>query len=121
MTGSAKVGPNAIEKLVAVVEALATESKVSRIARETGLATSTVHRILRSLVRAGWAYEDNDRGYLLGERLLAIVAEASSSEPPSLMPVKKPAAHNEQWCSSRSRWVRVITWEGRALRGGCHG
>jgi DNA-binding IclR family transcriptional regulator len=70
---------NAIGKLVAVVETLATESKVSRIARATGLATSTVHRILQSLVQVGWAHEDDEHGYLLGARLLAIAARADDA------------------------------------------
>jgi IclR family acetate operon transcriptional repressor len=80
--------PNAIEKLVAVVEVLATEGKVSRIARETGLATSTVHRILRSLVDVGWAGEDGDHGYLLGARLLAISTRAD--DPAFLAQVATP-------------------------------
>jgi IclR family acetate operon transcriptional repressor len=70
---------DAIGKVVAVVETLATESKVSRIARETGLATSTVHRILQSLVQAGWAHEDQERGDLLGPRLLSIAARADDA------------------------------------------
>jgi DNA-binding IclR family transcriptional regulator len=70
---------NAIGKLVAVVETLATESKVSRIARATGLATSTVHRILQGLVQVGWAHEDDEHGYLLGARLLAIAARADDA------------------------------------------
>lgn len=65
---------DAIGKLVAVVEMLATESKVSKIARATGLATSTVHRILQSLVQVEWAHEDDEHGYMLGARLLAIAA-----------------------------------------------
>ena len=71
--------PNAIEKLVAVVEVLATQSKVSRIARQTGLATSTVHRILQNLVQVGWAHEDEEHGYMLGSRLLAITARADDA------------------------------------------
>jgi IclR family transcriptional regulator, acetate operon repressor len=70
---------SAIGKLVAVVEVLATENKVSRIARATGLATSTVHRILQSLVEVGWAQEDEEHGYLLGARLLAITARADDA------------------------------------------
>jgi len=70
---------SAIGKLVAVVEVLATENKVSRIARATGLATSTVHRILQSLVQVGWAQEDEEHGYLLGARLLAITARADDA------------------------------------------
>ena len=70
---------NAIGKLVAVVETLATESKVSRIARATGLATSTVHRILQSLVQVGWAHEDDEHGYMLGAALLALAAQADDA------------------------------------------
>ncbi len=70
---------SAIGKLVSVVEVLATENKVSRIARATGLATSTVHRILRGLVEVGWAQEDEEHGYLLGARLLAITARADDA------------------------------------------
>lgn len=70
---------NAIEKVVAVVEALATESKVSQIARKTGLASSTVHRILQGLVEVGWSQETADRGYRLGTRLLTITARADTT------------------------------------------
>jgi IclR family acetate operon transcriptional repressor len=72
-------GSNAIEKVVAVVEALATESKVSQIARKTGLATSTVHRILQGLVEVGWSQETADRGYMLGTRLLTVTARADTT------------------------------------------
>ena len=70
---------NAIAKVVAVVEALASESKVSQIARTTGLATSTVHRILQGLVEVGWSQETDDRGYRLGTRLLTITARADTT------------------------------------------
>lgn len=70
---------SAIEKVVAVIEALPTDSKVSAIARTTGLATSTVHRILQGLVQVGWACEDADHGYMLGARLLAVTARADDA------------------------------------------
>ena len=70
---------SAIEKVVAVVEALATESKVSQIARKTGLATSTVHRILQGLVEVGWSQETAERGYRLGTRLLTVTARADTT------------------------------------------
>lgn len=62
----------AARKLTAVVEALAGNGSVSRIAEQTGLATSTVHRILQELVALGWAREDGEHGYLLGPRVLAL-------------------------------------------------
>jgi IclR family acetate operon transcriptional repressor len=79
MDGQVSDSPDAIGKVIAVVEALATESKVSRIARATGLATSTVHRILQSLVQAGWAHDDQEHGYMLGPRLLAVTAGADDA------------------------------------------
>lgn len=68
---------SAAGKLAAVVEALAHEGSTSRIAKSTGLATSTVHRILQELVELGWAREDGDHGYLLGPRLLAVTGHRS--------------------------------------------
>jgi IclR family acetate operon transcriptional repressor len=69
--------PSAIGKTVAVLEALAEEHRLSEIARVTGLHTSTVHRILQELVALEWAREDEDRGYALGSRLLALAGRAS--------------------------------------------
>ena len=69
--------PSAIGKTVAVLEALAEEHRLSEIARVTGLHTSTVHRILQELVGLDWAREDEDRGYALGARLLALAGRAS--------------------------------------------
>lgn len=68
----------AIGKVAAVVEALASERRIADIARITGLAGSTVHRILRELVDLGWARDDGERGYLLGARLLSLVGQASN-------------------------------------------
>jgi IclR family acetate operon transcriptional repressor len=69
--------PSAIGKTIAVLEALAEEQRLSEIARVTGLHTSTVHRILQELVGLDWAREDDDRGYALGSRLLALAGRAS--------------------------------------------
>ena len=68
----------AIGKVAAVVEALASERRIADIAKATGLAGSTVHRILRELVDLGWARDDGERGYLLGARLLSLAGQASN-------------------------------------------
>jgi len=68
---------SAIGKLTAVVEALGTERRIADIAAATGLAASTVHRILRELVALGWARDDGAHGYLLGARLLVLAGQAS--------------------------------------------
>lgn len=45
----------------------------------TCTAASTVHRILRDLVRSGCAEEDEDHGYPLRSRVLALAARAGTS------------------------------------------
>lgn len=76
-TTSAQRRTSAAGKLTSVVETLAHEGRTSRIAEATGLATSTVHRILQELVDLGWAREDGEHGYLLGPRLLALTGQRS--------------------------------------------
>lgn len=69
---------SAIAKVAAVVESLAAERRIAEIARDTGLAGSTVHRILRELIEVGWARDDGDHGYLLDVRLLSLAGQASN-------------------------------------------
>lgn len=64
--------PSAIGKMTSVIEALADNRRVVDICAATSLTSSTVHRILQELVQLGWAREDDDRGYSLGPRVLAI-------------------------------------------------
>jgi IclR family acetate operon transcriptional repressor len=68
--------PSAIAKVVAVVEALAHEHGISQVARRTGMATSTVHRILQELVDLGWVRVNGEHEYLLGARLLSLAGQA---------------------------------------------
>lgn len=75
-TTDAPSGRSAIEKVVAVAEALGQEHRLSEIARITGLPTSTVHRILQELVGFGWAREGDDRSYRVGIRLLSLADRA---------------------------------------------
>jgi len=62
----------ALAKFVAVVESLGEQRRVSDIARATGLAVSTAHRILGELAELGWVHQAGDREYLPGPRLLAM-------------------------------------------------
>ncbi len=49
---------------------------VRKIAAKTGIAKSTVHRILKHLSSMGWAYQDSqDRNYYVGLKLLALANE----------------------------------------------
>lgn len=71
---------SAIAKVTAVVEALADDHSVSAISRRTGLAVSTVHRILQELQEIGWVSSDGQHGYVLGARLLSLAGQAADGE-----------------------------------------
>jgi IclR family acetate operon transcriptional repressor len=80
MTSSSARSRTALEKVVAVTEALANESRLTDIARVTNLPVSTAHRILQELVAVGWAREGRGRTYSLGARLLSLPARSSGNE-----------------------------------------
>jgi IclR family acetate operon transcriptional repressor len=52
------VTDTAVEKTLAVLEAPADHSRLTDIARVTGLPKSTVHRLLRAMVNRGFAAVD---------------------------------------------------------------
>lgn len=62
---------NAVEKVLAVLEALADHRRLTDLSRSTGLPKSTVHRILQTLVDQGFAAYD-DAGYGPGPRMLGL-------------------------------------------------
>lgn len=64
----------AVEKTLAVLEALADHSRITDIARVTGLPKSTVHRLLQTMVDRGFAILGSD-GYLTGPRVLALAGK----------------------------------------------
>ena len=63
---------NAVEKVLAVLEALADHRRLTDIARTTGLPKSTVHRILQTLVERDFAAFDDATGYVPGPRMLGL-------------------------------------------------
>ena len=63
----------AIEKLMAVLEALPEHDRVKSLSEATGLAPSTTHRILNQLAELRWVYAF-DRSYVPGPRLLSLVS-----------------------------------------------
>src|SRR5262245_5951876 len=71
-----------IDKALSVLEALAQHSRLADIAAETGLAKSTVHRILQSLVSWGFARPDGDGGYLPGPRILTLAGRVMNRFDP---------------------------------------
>ncbi len=64
----------AVEKTLAVLEALADHTRITDIARVTGLPKSTVHRLLATMVERGFATLGSE-GYLTGPRVLALAGK----------------------------------------------
>ena len=65
-------GSNAVEKTLAVLDALGDDERIADIVTATGLHKSTVHRILQSLLVWGFARSDGGGGYLPGPRILTL-------------------------------------------------
>jgi DNA-binding IclR family transcriptional regulator len=69
------VTDTAVEKTLAVLEALADHSRITDIARVTGLPKSTVHRLLQAMVERGFAAVRSDGGYLAGPKVLVMAGK----------------------------------------------
>ncbi|GAB2785428.1 IclR family transcriptional regulator [Amycolatopsis magusensis] len=63
---------SAADKTLGVLEALADHSRIADIAVAAGLPKPTVHRILQTLVRHGFARSDGHGSYLGGPRILSL-------------------------------------------------
>jgi DNA-binding IclR family transcriptional regulator len=63
---------SAADKTLVVLEALADHSRVGDIAKSTVLPKATVHRILQTLVRHGFARTDGHGEYVGGPRILSL-------------------------------------------------
>lgn len=63
---------SAADKTLVVLEALADHSRVADIAKSTALPKPTVHRILQTLVRHGFARTDGHGEYVGGPRILSL-------------------------------------------------
>jgi IclR family acetate operon transcriptional repressor len=75
--------PNAVEKAISVLEAISEASQPRRlgdIANELGLRKPTVHRILQTFTRAGYAAAYSDGAYGLGPRALRLGARFLDSD-----------------------------------------
>lgn len=77
MSGSSAVrtqgGVQSVERAFAVLEALVSlgdEAPLSEVAQATGLAQATVHRLLHTMMRAGYVRQLSSRGYALGSGLI---------------------------------------------------
>lgn len=63
---------SAADKTLVVLEALADHTSVADIAKSTALPKPTVHRILQTLVRHGFARTDGHGEYVGGPRILSL-------------------------------------------------
>ena len=102
---------SALQKAIAVVEALAHERRLSDIARHTGLPVSTVHRILQELVAVGWAREEEGRTYAMGARLLSLPSRSTGTE--DLARLARPQLR--QLCEASGRTVHFAVIDGDQL------
>ena len=66
---------SAADKTLVVLEALAGHSRVVDIAKSTDLPKPTVHRILQTLVRHGFARTDGQGDYRGGPRILSLAGQ----------------------------------------------
>jgi len=85
----------AIEKLVAVLEALPDHDRVKSLSEATGLPPSTTHRILSQLAELGWVHA-SDRSYAPGPRLLSLVRRIDGDAALARIasdPVRRLSAH----------------------------
>jgi IclR family transcriptional regulator, acetate operon repressor len=67
-----EVPQSAADKTLYVLEALADHSRIADIAAASGLPKPTVHRILQTLVRRGFALTDGRGEYVGGPRILSL-------------------------------------------------
>jgi IclR family transcriptional regulator, acetate operon repressor len=63
---------SAADKTLSVLEALADHSRIADLATASGLPKPTVHRILQTLVRHGFARTDGQGSYVGGPRILSL-------------------------------------------------
>ena len=63
---------SALNRILLTLLALTTASRVSDIARVSGLPASTTHRILTELADLEWVVRDDSRGYAPGPQLLQL-------------------------------------------------
>ncbi|MFJ4713814.1 IclR family transcriptional regulator [Streptomyces sp. NPDC088785] len=83
-TGAAAAAPGPVDKAMEVLSALADTGaphRLADLARRTGLAKPTVHRLLRALAAAGYAAPGAGGSYRPGPRLLGLAAGALADDP----------------------------------------
>lgn len=74
---------SSVDKTLAVLDALGEHERIADIAAATGLPKSTVHRILQTFVRQGYARTTDAGTYVGGPRILLLAGRVMSKVDPA--------------------------------------
>ncbi|MCV7379490.1 hypothetical protein BST11_17865 [Mycobacterium alsense] len=108
--GSQRPGSPPTDRVVAVVELLATQpepSSVASIAARLELNRSTATSILLALERAGWVTRHSDRRYTLGPGLIAVADAVHQA-----FPVSAEISHALEELARRAGCGATLAWVG---------
>lgn len=109
-----KSGVQSVERIFQLIESLAAHpagAGLQRLAQDTGLAKSTVHRLLASLVSLGYAAQDENGRY----RLTLKMFELSSGIVDSMDIMGVAKAHLERLSQRTGEAVHLVIRDGRDI------
>ena len=110
-----KSGVQSVERIFQLIEHLAahpTGVSLQRLAEETGLAKSTAHRLLASLVGLGYVVQDEENGHY---RLTLKMFELSSGIVDSMDIMGVAKAHLERLSQRTGEAVHLVIRDGRDI------
>lgn len=110
-----KNGVQSVERIFALIEQLAahpTGASLQRLAQDTGLAKSTVHRLLASLVGLGYVSQDENAGRY---RLTLKMFELSSGIVNSMDIMGVAKAHLERLAQRTGEAVHLVIRDGQDI------
>lgn len=110
-----KGGVQSVERIFGLIEVLAahpTGASLQRLSQETGLAKSTVHRLLASLVGLGYAAQDGETGRY---RLTLKMFELSSGIVNSMDIMSVAKLHLERLAQRTGEAVHLVIRDGRDI------
>lgn len=110
-----KGGVQSVERIFQLIEHLAahpTGVSLQTLAGETGLAKSTVHRLLASLVGLGYVVQDEENGHY---RLTLKMFELSSGIVDSMDIMGVAKAHLERLSQRTGEAVHLVIRDGRDI------
>ena len=110
-----KTGVQSVERIFQLIEQLAahpTGVSLQKLAGETGLAKSTVHRLLASLVGLGYVAQNDENGHY---RLTLKMFELSSGIVDSMDIMGVAKAHLERLSQRTGEAVHLVIRDGRDI------